>query len=256
MSDSAQSDPELDHLNPEQIFYGLECRLRIRDTIKLAMDSHMNPPKEDPPPPTLKCLQCDSPFFAHAGWQGIIHPLCLPHWQSFQDTLLRMQDQNCRGMNFELTQIEDAVGMRGLFGRYETPSPKPTTVLGDLILNNIKIDRSAIGVLNTGSVIGSIQHIDASLSILNKEPSTQAFQKAVKEFTEAVLKSTETSNDQKANILELLSGIADEAQKPKEKRRSTVAKSLLQSVQEAVSVIASLHSMWQALQQIITGIFS
>lgn len=255
MSDHPQHNPEMGHLKADHIPYDLECRLRIRDTIKLAMESYMNPP-QDPSPPELKCSQCNGPFFAYGGWQGLTHPLCQSHWTSFQETLLKMQDQNYRGMNFALTQMEDTIGMRGLFGRYEVPSPKPTTVLGDLILNNIKIDRSAIGVLNTGSIVGSIQHIDASLSILNKEPSTQAFQKAIKEFTEAVLKSTEASNDQKANILELMSAIADEARQPKEKRRSTVAKSLLQTAQETVSVIATLHTLWQTLQPIIASIFS
>lgn len=69
MSDCLQNDPEMGHLKADHIPYDLECRLRIRDTIKLAMESHMNPP-QDPSAPELKCSQCNGPFFSFGGFQG------------------------------------------------------------------------------------------------------------------------------------------------------------------------------------------
>jgi hypothetical protein len=98
-----------------------------------------------------------------------------------------MQEQNIRGINFDLSTMEDATGIpRGTFTRYQSAPPKRTTILGDLVLNNIKIDNSAIGVLNTGSINGSLQNIDATLSLLKNTIDTQLLQAAFKEFTEAV----------------------------------------------------------------------
>ncbi len=168
-----------------------------------------------------------------------------------------MQEQNIRGMNFALCQMEDDTGMpRGFFGRYAVAPPKPTTVIGEFILNNIKIDRSAIGLLNTGSIGGSVENIDVTISMVSTDPTIQSFQEALKDFTEAVLRSTEASSEQKEVILELMSAIADEVHKPKEKRRFKVIKTLLENIQELAKSLNSLHAIWQTLNSIIIGIFS
>ncbi len=205
----------------------------------------------------LKCSQCSGPFFLFGSWQDIRHPLCLKCWDLYQERLHKIQEQNIRGINFELSHVEDASGMeRGFFERYAPAPLKRTTIIGDLILNNIKIDQSAIGVINTGTIMGSVKHIDISITRLDKDPAMKALQDSLKGFTEAVLKSTEASGKQKEEILELISAIVDEIHQPKEKRRSAVAKSLLGKTQELVSVMASLCAIWGSLQPALAVIFS
>lgn len=212
---------------------------------------------EDPPWAGMKCSQCEGPFFLFGAWKEIRHPLCLKCWDLYQERLWKIQEQNIRGMNFELSHMEDAAGMpRGFHERYAVAAPKRTTVVGDLILNNIKVDQSAIGVLNTGSITGPLRNIDASITLLKNDPAMQTFQEALKEFTEAVVRSTEATNEQKIVILELMSAIADEIRQPKANRRTAVAKTLLQSAQETIAAIGSLHSIWQTLKPIIASIFS
>lgn len=216
----------------------------------------MNNP-EDPPWTGMKCSQCEGPFFLFVSWKEIRHPLCLKCWDLYQDRLSKIQEQHIHGMNFELSNMEDAVGLpRGFYERYAVAVPKRTTVVGDFILNNIKIDQSAIGVLNTGSITGPLQNIDASITALKNDPSMQIYQEALKEFTEAIVRTSEATNEQKTAILELMSAITDEARQPKEKRRTAVAKTLLQSAQEAANAIGSLYSIWQTFKPIIAGIFS
>ena len=196
-------------------------------------------------------------LFLFGTWKEIRHPLCLKCWDLYQERLWKMEEQNIRGINFELSNMEDSTGMpRGFYERYAAASPKRTSVIGDFVLNNIKIDQSAIGVLSTGSITGSLQNIDASITVLKTDPTMQTFQESLKSFTEALLRSAEASDVQKGAILELMSAIADEARQPKEKRRPSVAKALLQTAQETVSAIASLRSIWQTLQPIIAGMFS
>ncbi|MFA6915375.1 MAG: hypothetical protein WC222_03190 [Parachlamydiales bacterium] len=228
----------------------------MHTTIKQAKEVvHLNP-LEDQPWKDLKCSQCNGPFFLYGGWTDIRHPLCQKCWTLHQKTLGEMEERNIRGINFALTEMEDASGMqRGFFGRYQVAPPKPTTVIGEFTLNNIKIEKSAIGLINTGSIGGSVENIDATLSMTSKDPAIQSFQEALKSFTEAVLRSTEASNEQKEAILELMSAISDEVRTPKDKRRFTVIKTLLKNTQEILSGISSLHAIWQIFQPTIYSMF-
>lgn len=167
-----------------------------------------------------------------------------------------MEERNIRGINYALTEMEDASGMpRGFFGRYQTTPSKPATIVGEFTLNNIKIEKSAIGLINTGSIGGSVENIDATLDIKSNDPSIQSFKIALRNLTEAVLKSTEVSNEQKEAILELMSAIADEIRKPKDKQRFTVVKTLLKNAQELVGGISALHTIWTTLQSAIQTMF-
>jgi len=239
----------------QEIPYFLQQRLNVHTTLKQAKEAHLNPP-EDQPWKDLKCSQCNGPFFLFGGWTDIRHPLCQKCWTLHQKTLGEMEERNIRGINFALTEMEDASGMqRGFFGRYQVAPSKPTTVIGEFTLNNIKIEKSAIGLINTGSIGGSVENIDATLSMISQEPTLQSFQEALKSFTEAVLKSVEASNEQKEAILELMSAIIDEVRSPKEKHRLTVIRTLLKNTQELVSGIASLHAIWQTLKTTISTMF-
>src|SRR5438552_41277 len=81
--------------------------------------------------------------------------------------------QRANMLNFILERAESlSVGPPGFLDRMPVPQIAPTTVTGGITLNNIHIDRSTVGVLNTGQMDG-IQRIDINISRLGKtrEPS-------------------------------------------------------------------------------------
>jgi hypothetical protein len=79
---------------------------------------------------------------------------------------------------------------------------------------------------------------------------------ALKALTEAVIKSSEISNEVKNQILELLSAISEEAVVPKEKRKLAVIKTLISEISSILSGISSLTSSWDAIKTIFGKIFS
>lgn len=123
-----------------------------------------------------KCSQCPGAFFAIATWQGYSHPVCLHCWSLFQDKLSNMQEQNARAMNHLSAEMEWCSGLPiGTMPRYAPPPPKYLTKIGGLVLNNITIKESAVGVINTGTIKGNLQSIDATLTLLNKQPQYKEF---------------------------------------------------------------------------------
>lgn len=241
-----------------ELLYELRLRFNIYYNVKRALELKMNLSEKTEFSTNNKCSQCTGLFFTFAkSLDGYKHPLCLACWVVYRDMLLKIEEQNIRGINFALSSMEDISGIpSGAFKRYEVPATNRATVIGDLILNNIRIDRSAIGLINTGTILGSVEHIDTNISYLSKDQTMQSFQEALKDFTESVLKSTDATNEQKGAILELMSAISDEICKSKKKQSFTVTKALLKNMQEFVSGLGCLHTMWQNLHQIILRIFS
>ena len=89
-------------------------------------------------------------------------------------------------------------------------------------MNNISVNNSVVGTINTGS-IGTV---DQSISALVQcgEPGIA---EAIKNLSEAILQSNDLTRNQINELIESLSVIAKEAATPKEARRNTVVASLL-----------------------------
>ena len=69
-------------------------------------------------------------------------------------------------LNYLTTEIEAVDGLPRLFPRYKVSSP--VYHKGDLILNNINIQNSNVGAINTGNV----ESIDVSLTFLKEQRKT------------------------------------------------------------------------------------
>src|ERR1700722_16503956 len=119
--------------NIPEIQSHFQTRLAAHVAIKHAKESHMScDAHKNPPWKDLTCSQCNDPFFLFGGFDNIRHPLCQKCWVLHQKTLGEMEERNVRGINYALTEMEDASGMpRGFFGRYQTAPSKPTTILGE-----------------------------------------------------------------------------------------------------------------------------
>jgi hypothetical protein len=121
-----------------------------------------------------KCSQCPGAFFAFIRIQGYSQPACLNCWSLYQDKISNMVENKMREQNFLSAHMEWSVGLLpGTMPRYAMPSPRYLTKIGGLVLNNITINESAVGVINTGTIKGNLQSIDATLTLLNEHPQHQ-----------------------------------------------------------------------------------
>jgi hypothetical protein len=115
----------------------------------------------------------------------------------------------------------------------------PVIPVTNMNLNNFNIDNSVIGVLNTGNV----RTIDHAITYLTQVGETDVA-RVLKVLTEGVAENPEISTEQKNQIVELVSTIASEAQKPEPQRRLAVTRALVTELGQLFSGMASASYLW------------
>jgi len=195
----------------------------------------------------MKCYQCGKPAMFVVGPEGKQVPLCLDCNDKFQRMMSQQQDGLERQMNFLMEYMDMVTGIPTGGPRF--PKREIIQMQGPTF-HNINIDRSTIGVLNTGS----IQTVDSAVSVLHNSGADE-LSKAILHLTQAILSSAEIQNETKNDILEILSLLATEATVPKSKRRSKAMKPLLSQLSNLVGVASGLTTIWEHVKPILESVF-
>jgi hypothetical protein len=120
----------------------------------------------------------------------------------------------------------------------------------DLRMNKqiVHIENSNIANLNLGSQIGAI---NASLQQMSDgdEPQKE-FARALQEFTEAVVSAT-LADDQKKEVVDALSTIAEQAAKKPEERSKGILKAVVAWVPTAIATAHHLTALWDKFGPLI-----
>lgn len=116
-------------------------------------------------------------------------------------------------------------------------------------MNNIKIDRSVVGVLNTGTA----EKIDSAVTVLKQADPDVA--RAVAALTEAFMNSPNLPPERKAAATEILSIIASEAVAPKEERRGAAVRTLLQELSTYAGGVNAIVDVWTWAQPVLLTAF-
>ena len=106
----------------------------------------------------MKCYQCFKPAMYQVNNQKI--PLCLDCYFKFSQINQREIENNERLINFSFDQMDSIVGF-GTSGPKFPPRPQPVYISG-VKMNNISVNNSVVGTINTGS----IETVDQSISAL------------------------------------------------------------------------------------------
>lgn len=185
------------------------------------------------------------------GLQG----LCLRCWKEFSSIMSDQFERNVRALNHEAALMDHMSGMPfGFTPRYQLPSPRHQTIIGEYKLTNIKIERSAVGVINTGTIAGSLENIDATIQIVKGNSALQGIHDGMKKISEAVMNATDASQSQKEEMLELISALADEVRASEAKRRPSAIKSILKSISEAAGMVASIAQAWDFVRPLFESL--
>ena len=176
-------------------------------------------------------------------------PLCLDCYFKLAQIQQQQVENNERMINFASDEMSVVVGLPPIGPRFPT-RPRPVIVAGTK-LNNITVNNSVVGTINTGS-IGSV---DQSISALIQcgEPSLA---EAIKGLTETILQSGDLTRNQKNELVESLSVIAKEAATPKEARRNTVALALLERAVQITSLANDITDVCTKLWPALVAVFS
>ena len=187
-----------------------------------------------------KCSQCGN---AEAIYEMSGHLLCLNCAHKIKQMNYMELVANMQQINFLLGQMEATTGLYGLFPKYQIPDAPPIiNQQGDITFNNINVEKSVIGSINTGN----IGQIDVALSNI-KNGGDEELANNIKEFTEAVLASTELTIEMKNEIIEQLSFLSGQATVPKESQKGSIIKAMLSTIGKAIQHIPSLLTLFEKL---------
>lgn len=185
----------------------------------------------------MKCHNCAKSAIYAVGPEGQEALLCLDCYIRWQNAQLNEKEMIERELNYISAEMESITGIPNILPRY---SERRTIIhTGGVILNNIHVSNSEIGVLNTGT----IGNVDATVTVLKSEGNSE-LASAVAALSEAVIKSSQIANDSKNQILELLGALSEEAVVPKEKRKPSVAKALLTELSGILGGVSVLAELW------------
>ena len=123
--------------------------------------------------------------------------------------------------------------------------------VGGINLDNIKLDSSTTGALNTGN----IQSVDASITNL-KQGGKEQLANALVTITDSVIASTDLQDKTKDELIEILKYISSEATAPPGQQRKAIAKSVIKKFEDTISVSAKLTQLWTTWRLVIVAPFS
>jgi len=189
------------------------------------------------------CCQCGK---IPAVYQIEGNPLCLDCAYKAEKINYMKQEQYMRQINFLMADMETMVGMPGILPRYEMPKPNPIIkTQGVLTLNNINVNQSVVGSINTGS----IEQIDVALTNI-KNGGAEETADIIREFTEAVLEEKKLNTDIKNEIIEQLSFLASQAALPEEGQKKSIIFPVLNKIRKGIESIPILLILFEALEKL------
>lgn len=198
----------------------------------------------------MKCSQCKNEALFTVGEEGKQTPLCLDHYTKFfniikdRDTMLKQE------MNYLEDYMQWVVGLTSTPPRYDATQIHSTINTGDVVLNNISVDRSVIGVVNTGNV----EKIDSAITIM-KQSGEEDLSEAIQRLSEAVLTNQEADSELKKEILDILNVLSSQAVMPVENRSSSAMQILIKRLGNLYNSIKPLKEIWETLSKIIENAF-
>ena len=195
--------------------------------------------------PSMKCYQCDRPAFFGVTDKAI--PLCLDCCEK----LKRIQHieflQHAAMLNQAMDDM-DAVAPFGITGGRIPVAALAKAVQKAVVLNNIKIDNSQIGVLNNGE----IAKIDAAIT-LTRGSDVEPLGDKLAQFTQAVLDAQDLSASQRKELLDLLQTLTDQIVR---ERKPAVVSALSGSILAKAGAVASLSASCAELAAALKDLFT
>ncbi len=145
-------------------------------------------------------------------------------------------------LNFMLDQAEISSGTYGLAPRARLVVPQRRVHTGPVAFNNIRVDRSVVGAINTGE-LGTLD-VRMDQIRLTGDPDLAD---ALRDFTQAVIEAHELSDEDRHDILQHLSFLT----KPSETQPRSVLKTALLGLERFVANSGSLASLWTVLKPLL-----
>lgn len=194
---------------------------------------------------SVNCHQCDKPALFQIGTHRF---LCLDCFFKFSHIQQQELENNERMINMLSEQMAVSVGAPQLGPRF-SPRAQPIIVAGAK-LQNINVNNSVVGTINTGS-IGNIDHSISAL-VRTGEPTLA---EAIRALLEAILQSGDLTLNQRNELVESLSVISREVATPTEVRQKTAALTLIEKAMKVTAVANDITDVCRKWWPILLAAF-
>ena len=126
----------------------------------------------------------------------------------------------------------------------------PIIPITNMNTNNIRVENSTIGVVN----FGYIQNVDRAVTLLRQAGANDVAH-ALTQLTQVVVDNQDVSAQQRKEILEILSAIGTESQKPPANRAVSVVRALAAELATIFGGLAGLSDLWTTYSPTIMSFF-
>jgi hypothetical protein len=152
-------------------------------------------------------------------------------------------------MNQAMDQMDSITGIPLGGGRIPVAALAGAMTKG-ATYNNIHINNSQVGVLNTGD----LARIDAVIT-LTKDTDVEPIGKAITALTQALIDSKEIDEKGKKDLLDLVQSLAEQIVGAQGARKPPVIMSLLRGIEERAKGYVAISAVIQQLVQVVTSMF-
>ena len=193
---------------------------------------------------TQKCSQCDTPAMKN-------NSLCVDCHFKLQQARTLEYARLAAPANQAVDDMENIAGLRpgSLGGRL--PIPKPTTInAGQTTYNNIHVDNSVVGAINTGN----IKKLDILLSAMRSN-NNQELAHVLEALTHVILDTPDLRLSDKDSALEWLSFLSNQSLTQETERQSTIGKTAISTLEKILSNTGSIASIWSAAKPLLDALF-
>lgn len=149
--------------------------------------------------------------------------------------------------NQAMSEMDSIIGFP-IGPRIQIP-PMPATT-GSVTFNNIKLDNSVVGAINTGTV----HSIDVNSTHLRGAGNDRAAS-ALRALTEAIASEKSLTPQHRNELLDQVAFLSGQAAAPQSERKPGMIRSVLAGVSQAVATVTSVATAWNAAEPILKGVF-
>lgn len=188
------------------------------------------------------CGQCSRP--AIVGVNGAA--LCVECYYRFEVARTLGFRIAAIGMNHAASEMDAITGLRNITPRIQVPDiPK-----GPLILNNIKVDNSVVGSINTGNV----QSIDVSVTVL-RDAGNDKISNALMGLAEVIANSHDIRAPDKDSLLDQVAYLSEQAVAAAKDRRPGMIRAAVTSIAHGAATVTAIATAWAAAAPLLKTYF-
>ena len=190
----------------------------------------------------LTCSQCGK-----SAVTGVNNaPLCVDCYHKLEVARTLAFRLEAIALNHAIAQMDHVVPI----GRSSPKMQVPEAPGGMLILNNIKVDNSVVGTINTGNV----EAIDVNITCL-RNAGSDSVSNALRQITEAVANDATIARGTKDQLLDQVAFLSEQAVASAKDRRPGMISAAFTGITQASTAVSGIAAAWNSVKPLLQQFF-